>query len=57
MEVVKGNYSVVKTTMCQYITQLQYKAMPIQNNGGAGQSKGADTLKLHIDISINWQVT
>lgn len=57
MEVVKGNYSVAKTTMCQYITQLQYKAMPIQNNGGAGQSKGADTLKLHIDISINWQVT
>lgn len=57
MEVVKGNYSMVKTTTCQYITQLQYKAMPIQNNGGAGQGKGADTLKLQVDISMNWQVT
>lgn len=57
MEVVKGNYSMVKTTICQYITQIQYKAMPIQSNGRASQSKGADTLKLHVGISINRQVT
>lgn len=56
MEVVKGNYSMVNTTMCQCITEIQYKAMPIQSNGGAGQSKGADTLKLHVRISMNRQV-
>lgn len=57
MEVVKGNYSMVNTTICQYITQIQYKAMPIQSNGGAGQSKGADTLTLRAGISMNRQVT
>lgn len=57
MEVVKGNYSMVNTTICQYITQIQYKAMPIQSNGGAGQSKGADTLTLWVGISMNRQVT
>jgi len=57
MELVKGNYTVVKTTMCQHITQIQYRAMPIQSNGRAGQSKGAATLKLHVGFSMNRQVT
>lgn len=48
---------MVKTAMCQYITQIQHEAMPIQSNGGVGQSKRADTLKLQVGISMNRQVT
>lgn len=43
MEDVKGNYSVLKATMCQYIAQIQFKAMPLPSQEGAGQSKGGDT--------------